>query len=125
MARYEYYVNNDKKYEGTENTYTVEGLNKDRTYGVYVVAYDNAGNARASSSISAYTSESTQGSTGGGSSGGIQEGSTIGYGQYTITYDANGVDVKDMPDSRYFIHGETVKLPSEFPPIRISIDITS
>ena len=115
MARYEYYVNNDKKYEGTENTYTVEGLTKDRTYGVYVVAYDNAGNARASSSISAYTSESTQGSTGGGSSGGIEDGATIGYGQYTITYDANGVDVEGLPDSRYFIHGETVTLSNDFP----------
>ena len=115
MARYEYYVNNDKKYEGTENTYTVEGLTKDRTYGVYVVAYDNAGNARASSSISAYTSESTQGSTGGGSSGGIEDGATIGYGQYTITYDANGVDVEGLPDSRYFIYGETVTLTNEFP----------
>ena len=114
MQKYEYYVNNEKKYEGTENTYTVEGLNKDQTYGVYVVAYDNAGNIRASSSISAYTSESTQGSTG-GSSGGIQDGSTIGYGTYTITYDANGVEVDKMPNSRYFVHGETIQLTEEFP----------
>ena len=115
IAKYEYYVNNDKKYEGTENTYTVTGLSKNQTYGVYVLAYDNAGNIRSSQSSSAYTSESMQGGTGGGSSGGIEDGATIGYGQYTITYDANGVEVDKVPSPRYFIHGETVRLTNEFP----------
>lgn len=113
IAKYEYYVNNDKKYEGTDNTYTVTGLTKDTTYGVYVVAYDNAGNARASSSVSVYTSQSTSGST--GEIGAVDDGTTIGYGTYTLTYDANGGMQSSVPDSRTFIYAEEITLSTVVP----------
>ncbi len=56
IGKYEYYINNSKDGETTENKYTFEKLDRNTTYTIYVIAYDKAQNPKQSSTITVTTS---------------------------------------------------------------------